>query len=111
MKQLSSDIPVPLPEDWARIHHELSILHNHKSDPNIPKPPVPLILAGAAFSTAGAIRDRWWNLVDWANQYGFAEEMAKMIPSAPEYDVAERIAGISENSTQHWWEGLGDDEE
>lgn len=110
MKELSTDLPVPLPEDWARIHTELQKLRKQRNDANIPDPPVPLILAGAAFSTASEIRSRWSQLIDWANQHGFVAEMNNIAP-APEYDVAKRIAGVTDKFDQHWWEELGDDEE
>jgi hypothetical protein len=111
MKELSTNLPVPLPEDWARIHTELQKLRKQRNDANIPDPPVPLILAGAAFSTASEIRSRWVQLIDWVNQHGFVTEMGNIIPPAPEYDVAEKIAGVTEKSDHHWWEVLGNDQE
>jgi hypothetical protein len=48
--------PVPMPADWVAIHVALTNLWQSKDDPSISEPPVPLILAGAAFSSATAIR-------------------------------------------------------
>lgn len=108
---LSQDIPVPMPGDWSEIYLQLKNLIEQRIEHTIPEPPVPLILAGAAFSTANQIRTRWKELVDWSNKYGFADEMAKMIPPSPQEDVAERIAGVSENSKKHWWEDLASEDE
>ncbi len=109
--QLSKDIPVPMPSDWSEIYQQLTNLREQRREHTIPEPPVPLILAGAAFSTANQIRTRWIELLDWANKHGFADEMAKMIPPSPPEDIAERIAGISEKSKKHWWEDLGNEDE
>ena len=110
MKRLSADIPVPLPGEWTKIYQELVQLRKQRNDPSIPEPPTPLILAGAAFSTASEIRNRWSKLIEWANQYGFVEEMKNLIPPSPDFDVAEKIAGISKKSDRYWWEELGNEE-
>ena len=109
--QLSKDIPVPMPVHWSKIYQQLNNLREQRREHTIPNPPVPLILAGAAFSNANQIRTRWIELLDWVNKYGFADEMAKMIPPPPLEDVAEKIAGISENAEKHWWEDLSSEDE
>jgi hypothetical protein len=58
----------------------------------IPAPPVPLILAGAAFSTASAIRQRWNDLFDWAATHGLMATLLALLPPPPDIDVAANIA-------------------
>ncbi|SRR6266545_786789 len=99
--------PVPRPGDWAMLHELLAQAREARGDHRIPKPPVPLILAGAAFSSAAAIRQRWRDLVSWANEHGFSELLAAHLPSAPEVDVADQIAGVSANG-QGWWPEYGE---
>jgi len=99
--------PVPMPADWAAIHAALTRLWQSNDDPTIPKPPVPLILAGAAFSPATAIRQRWVDLIQWANAHGFADHLASHLPPPPSFDVADQIAGVSEDG-RGWWPVLGE---
>ena len=96
-----------MPPDWAKIHAALSEAWERRADSNIPKPPVPLILAGAAFSSASEIRRRWIDFVDWANDFGFAEVLHANLGRAPEIDVAEQIAGVSEDG-RGWWPVYGE---
>jgi hypothetical protein len=106
-KMASTEIPVPLPADWAKIHSQLSKAWILKEDRQIPKPPVPLILAGAAFSSADDIRARWIDLIVWANEYGFSSVLITNLPESPDYDVAERIAGVSADG-KGWWPEIGE---
>jgi Dna[CI] antecedent, DciA len=98
--------PVPLPTDWARLHEVLSAEWKRRDDGSIPEPPTPLILAGAAFSTADAVRSRWSALLDWAHGFGFGNVLASNLPPPPEYDVADAIAGVSD-SGKGWWPEYG----
>lgn len=70
------------------------------------EPPVPLILAGAAFSTSRAIRERWEELLSWAQANGLFDFLLENLPPAPGFDVAERIAGVSEDG-RGWWPEYG----
>ncbi|MBU1054527.1 MAG: hypothetical protein KKC46_11980 [Proteobacteria bacterium] len=106
-KNVSTEIPVPLPTDWAKIHSQLSKAWMLREDRQIPKPPVPLILAGAAFSSASAIRARWIDLINWTNEYGFSSILMNNLPESPSYDVAESIAGVSANG-KGWWPEIGE---
>ena len=99
--------PVPKPVDWARMHSLLSKAWKEKADPTIPQPPVPLILAGAAFSKASDIRQRWKALIWWTNDHGFSEALLGALTPPPVEDIAERIAGVSEDG-QGWWPTFGD---
>ena|SRR5712691_6605328 len=99
---VSEATPVPRPADWARLHELLTQEWQARGDQAIPKPPVPLILAGAAFSTAAAIRQRWRDLVSWANEHGFAATLAANLPPPPGVDVADQIAGVSADG-RGWW--------
>lgn len=87
--------PVPMPWDWAQLYGLLSNAWAEKADSGVPEPPVPLILAGAAFSSAMAIRQRWVELIHWSNNNGFAEIFLEALPPPPLEDVATRIAGVS----------------
>ena len=97
--------PVPMPADWARIHARLA---QERLDRGlgIPAPPVPLILAGAAFSTATAIRQRWSDLFDWAATHGLMATLLALLPPPPDIDVAANIAGVSEDG-RGWWPEYG----
>lgn len=99
--------PVPLPNDWARLHALLNHARSGNGREAIPAPPVPLILAGAAFSTADAIRQRWIDLLKWSIAYGFSELLLANLPPAPIRDVAEDIAGVSCDG-QGWWPTFGE---
>jgi hypothetical protein len=94
---VSKTTPVPMPADWAKIQSVLERARLAVSGDTIPAPPVPLILGGAAFSTASAIRARWVELVEWANEWGFSGLLASSLPPPPDFDVAENIAGVTEN--------------
>lgn len=99
--------PVPRPSDWAMLHSLLAKALETREDASIPEPPVPLILAGAAFSTAAAIRHRWRDFVQWANEHGFAELLAAHLPPPPDVDVADQIAGVSADG-RGWWPEYGE---
>jgi hypothetical protein len=99
--------PVPSPEDWARLHALMLHLWREREDPEIPKPPVPLILAGAAFSSARDIRRRWGDFICWANENALAELFLGALPPAPTEDFAERLAGVSEEG-RGWWPSFGE---
>ena len=88
------DTPVPLPSDWYRIYGKLVELRNKSRNASIPEPLTPLILAGASISTSEDIKERWVSHIKIANKYGFAEEILKILPPPPDYDVASRIAGV-----------------
>jgi len=93
--------PVPMPSDWAKVHDALTKAWIIRSDNTVPKPPTPLILAGAAFSTAGEIRSRWIDLIKWSNEFGFAEILLNNLGFAPDVDVAEQIAGVKDAGRGH----------
>ena len=100
-------VAVPMPADWAKVHTVLDEAWRARDDISIPKPPTPLILAGAAFSTANEIRSRWVELTEWANAHGFSDLFASNLPSTRGLDVAESIAGVSEQG-EGWWPGYGE---
>jgi len=107
MDIVPENTPVPRPGDWTMLHGLLTEAWVARQDGRIPKPPVPLILAGAAFSTASAIRERWRELVHWANAHGFAELLAAHLPLPPDVDIAEQIAGVSADG-RGWWPEYGE---
>ena len=94
---VATTTPVPIPADWAKIHSHLVKVLRARGDSSIPSPPMPLILAGAAFSKASEIRQRWFDLIQWTKAHGFERELASSLSAAPKFDVAERIAGVSES--------------
>ena len=106
-KIISTEIPVPLPADWTKIHNQLLKEMMHRNDKKIPEPPVPLILAGASFSRASDIRARWIDLINWVNEFGFFSAFLENLTKPPSYDVAERIAGVSPDG-KGWWPEIGE---
>lgn len=71
-------------------------------DESVPEPPVPLILGGAAFSSAREIRARWAEYLDWAVAHGFMDLLMERYQPPEGKDYAERTAGVAENS-RGWW--------
>lgn len=98
--------PVPRPADWARIHARLA---RDRMDQglDIPEPPVPLIMGGAAFSSATAIRQRWNDLLVWAATHDLLPALLELLPPPPDIDVAESYAGVSVNG-HGWWPEHGE---
>ena len=111
MRSVTDRIPtvvaVPMPAEWAKVHAVLNEAWRARGNTNIPKPPAPLILAGAAFSTASEIRRRWIELIEWANAHGFSEELGFNLPSSQGLGVAESTAGVSEQG-EGWWPEYGE---
>ncbi len=102
--QVPTSTPVPMPADWAKLHSALSKAWRERNSSSTPAPPVPLILAGAAFSTAAEILQRWIDLVQWANDSGLGQCLAALLPPSPNLDVADRISGISDDGQGGWRE-------
>ena len=75
---LSLSTPVPMPADWTHVYAVLKKAWEAGAEDAIPASPVTLILAGAAFSNASDIRKRWVELIDWANVFGFSENLAQL---------------------------------
>jgi hypothetical protein len=47
------------------------------------------------------------DLIQWANDYGFADVLSSNLPPPPNFDVAEQIAGVSEDC-RGWWPEIGE---
>lgn len=91
-----------VPMNWHSIHAALVARHNDLplGTENVP---VPLILTGAAFSTAAEIRKRWQETLDWASKHGLMEELLAVYAAPPTgRDYAEEMAGVSA-SGKGWW--------
>jgi hypothetical protein len=58
----------PKPDIWAELHRRLQEAATAKS--GIPPPPVPLILAGRAYSNDVEKRARWKETLAWADHHG-----------------------------------------
>jgi hypothetical protein len=58
--------PQPIP--WNDIHRALAAFHRDNC-PDAPAPPVPLILAGWAYSSDVEKASRWQATHDWANEH------------------------------------------
>lgn len=59
----------PQPPVWNSIYQNLCKFHA-KNCPTDPPPPVPLILAGWAFSTDEEKASRWKDTLNWAKTHG-----------------------------------------
>jgi len=70
----------PLPKFWNDIYQSLVSEHKKASKykPNIAKPPVPLILAGWAYSSDNEKQIRWQKTIDWAEENGFSKHLRKL---------------------------------
>lgn len=104
---LSESIPVPMPVDWSRIHQLLVSVARARRTECVQEPPGPLILAGASFSKPSDIRERWVELLKWANANGYADLVRHNLPPPPTMDVATKLAGVTEDGRK-WWPTLGD---
>jgi hypothetical protein len=58
----------PKPDAWAELHRRLQ--EAARETPRIPPPPVPLILAGWAYSNDVEKRNRWQEALAWADHHG-----------------------------------------
>jgi hypothetical protein len=76
----------PLPMLWAKIHRELSRIAS--KNPDIPLPPVPLILAGWNFSDDFEKKERWGNTVEWAAKWG-GQDLISTLKEGDYYCVAQ----------------------
>ena len=71
----------PLPRVWHDIHMALCHAWQESGEPGEP-PPVPLILAGWAFSNDVDKQNRWRATLRWAEEHGFSH----LIPPLAERD-------------------------
>lgn len=67
----------PKPIKWNAIYEKLLAYWGTRNN-EIPKPPIPLILAGWAYSTDLEKKIRWNETLDWINQYYFNSEIIKL---------------------------------
>ena len=97
--------PVPMPHDWSLAYGRVLKAMERSGRSDI-SPPVPLILAGAAFSTDATIRGRWQELVLWCEEFGYSETLLSALPAPPDNDVALAIAGV-DAAGKGWWPEYG----
>lgn len=83
------DFICPQPIPWNDIHRDLTAFHR-ESCPDAPTPPVPLILAGWAYSSDEEKAARWQATLDWADEHGAPH----LIPDLPE---SERYSSSSDH--------------
>ena len=103
----SQPLPVPEPVVWTRVFLRLKEAREQNQITN--EPPAPLILAGAAFSNASDIRSRWHQLVQWAQCHELTKQLLDAYEApADNQDVAETLAGVSEDG-RNWWTRLEDE--
>jgi len=79
MTQPTFICPQPIP--WNDIHRVLTEFHRDNC-PEAPQPPVPLILAGWAYSGDEEKAARWQTIVTWAARHGATE----LIPDLADCD-------------------------
>lgn len=91
-----------MPFNWAELYGRLLRHWKDLGDDAIPQPPLPLILAGAAFSSTREIRARWAELLDWAEKYGLTEVLMEHYEPPEGEDYAERAAGVTQDG-RGWW--------
>jgi hypothetical protein len=80
----------PLPPVWNSIYQNLCKFHA-KNCPTAPPPPVPLILAGWAFSNDGEKTTRWLDTQNWATTHGALH----LLPELSESDFYGTCTGSS----------------
>jgi len=77
----------PLPIHWNRIFSRLCAAAT-ASGRDVPEPPVPLILAGWAYSNDVDKQRRWRDTVSWAERWGFTRIIADEITPEMMYRVS-----------------------
>ena len=77
----------PQPQDWHDIHTRLKNAWEEAGGRGSP-PPVPLILAGWAFSSDADKKDRWEQTITWAKGEGLEQLIPELTPEM-EYRVDE----------------------
>lgn len=78
---MNKEFICPLPPKWNEIYTKLLEARNKLNNPNIPKPPVPLILG--AWQEPHMLKAlRWQETIKWAKKYGFSD----LIPELDEKD-------------------------
>lgn len=76
-----------MPKVWANVHARL----RHAAEQHgLPDPPVPLILAGWAYSSDAEKAARWMETITWAEHHRLQEEVSN-IPREGMYPADERI--------------------
>lgn len=73
----------PLPDVWAAVHGRLHEAWRKGPDKAAPRPPLPLILGGWAYSSHAEKRERWVETVRWADRYG----CSRLIPAFREEET------------------------
>lgn len=68
----------PMPIIWRDIHERLLAATAH--DPRIPRPPVPLILAGWVYTNDIDKQTRWNDTMQWARQWGLSHLIPPLEP-------------------------------
>lgn len=71
----------PRPTAWAQVHRELLRVWRAQGGNADDKPPVPLILAGWAFSSPLEKHIRWLGTVEWAAAHGCEHITASVAPT------------------------------
>lgn len=98
----NTELQVPHPKNWMAIHTRLKMCSQGLANCSEPVP-VPLILAGAAFSSAIEISDRWQATIQWAERYGCMGQLLSIYEAPPAgRDYAEEMAGVSAGG-KGWW--------
>jgi len=72
----------PVPRVWAEIHGPLQEAWERQGRHG-PPPPIPLILAGWAYSDDTEKHSRWLATLDWAEQ----AELSHLVPALAESDL------------------------
>jgi hypothetical protein len=73
----------PLPNVWAALHGRLHKAWRKGPDTAAPRPPLPLILGGWAYSSDAEKQECWVETVRWAERYGFS----RLIPALREEET------------------------
>jgi hypothetical protein len=101
MNTESNNLQLPLPDVSAAIHAALERMR--QQNPAWPPVPVPLILSGAAFSTATAIRQRWRETLVWAESHGCMDVLLRhYVAPHSGMDVANQLSGVDDDGNG-WW--------
>jgi len=78
----TKDFVCPLPPIWNDIYGKLGRIAEQR---NLPKPPVPLILAGWWASTDLDKMLRWQKTIAWADEHGLQDQIPELTDEQKHY--------------------------
>jgi hypothetical protein len=82
--QSLAEWPVPGANRWINMYHLMVKRYLELDDPAVPLPPMPIVVINVVEDPDGTFQEsRWREHVAWAEIYGIADEVLKMLKISP----------------------------